>query len=146
MSATRRWALESMVDVVVVHGNRNKIETSRGMSRTHSQNEPETTQQDSDSTVVRRVTPEITTVSIPFAQLGFLKTGGRMTIGKCPSRWLSCFANEIYSETRVWLARRRLPSPINPHRPCRTYVHWWNSQVYHRSQSGALYANSLLES
>lgn len=43
--------------------------------------ELETQAQDSDSTVVRRVAPNITTVSIPFAQLGLLKTGGRTTIG-----------------------------------------------------------------
>ncbi|KAL6789613.1 hypothetical protein J3E68DRAFT_443419 [Trichoderma sp. SZMC 28012] len=36
--------------------------------------------QDSDSTVIRQVSPNITTVSIPFAQLGLLKTGGRTTI------------------------------------------------------------------
>lgn len=41
--------------------------------------------QDSDSTVIRQVSPNITTVSIPFAQLGLLKTGGRTTIGKLSS-------------------------------------------------------------
>ncbi|PNP49594.1 hypothetical protein THARTR1_09674 [Trichoderma harzianum] len=36
--------------------------------------------QDSDSTVIRQVSPNVTIVSIPFVQLGLLKTGGRTTI------------------------------------------------------------------
>ncbi|KAL7943625.1 hypothetical protein V8C42DRAFT_328020 [Trichoderma barbatum] len=42
--------------------------------------ELKTGSQDFDPTVVRRVSRNITTVSIPFAQLGLLKTGGRTTI------------------------------------------------------------------
>ncbi|KAL7929767.1 hypothetical protein V8C35DRAFT_314740 [Trichoderma chlorosporum] len=44
------------------------------------QSELEAGKGDADSTVVRRVNHSITTISIPFAQLGFLKTGGRTTI------------------------------------------------------------------
>lgn len=37
---------------------------------------------DNDSSVIRQVSPEITTISIPFIQYGVLKTGGRATIGQ----------------------------------------------------------------
>ncbi|KAM6506738.1 hypothetical protein FALCPG4_003990 [Fusarium falciforme] len=50
------------------------------MTPTGSNYEVKQMNQDDDSAVVRQVTPEITTISIPFAQFGVLKTGGRTTV------------------------------------------------------------------
>lgn len=52
------------------------------MTPTGSNYEVEQMNQDDASAVVRQVTPEITTISIPFAQFGVLKTGGRTTVSK----------------------------------------------------------------
>ncbi|KAH8811339.1 hypothetical protein F5884DRAFT_876558 [Xylogone sp. PMI_703] len=35
---------------------------------------------DKSSTIVRQITPDLTTLSFPFSQLGFLKSGGRTTL------------------------------------------------------------------
>ncbi len=40
----------------------------------------------SDQAVIRSVTPNITTVSLPFLRFGVLKFGGRATIGEPKSR------------------------------------------------------------
>jgi hypothetical protein len=33
--------------------------------------------------VIRQLTPEITTLSVPFSRFGLLKFGGRATLGNC---------------------------------------------------------------
>ena len=51
------------------------------MSQNSKESAADSARDVSDPMVVRQLTPDITTLSVPFTKAGILKTGGRATLG-----------------------------------------------------------------
>lgn len=69
-------------------------------------------QNPSDVMVIRNITPNVVTLSVPFARFGVIKVGGRATIGACATHNRHCyncsFTNILHSKTHIRGSRRVL--------------------------------------
>ena len=87
--------------------------------------------------VIRKVTPEITTFSVPFSRFGLLKFGGRGTLGNTLIYPLRIPSLTDPSKTTHRLPGNHLPSSLNPRSPRRHCLRRRENQIYHRPRHRA---------